>query len=186
VRKSNDNDPKFRLRPRNPPIPKAKHVRDELVSHFPDGDELRTHVAGRAPTFKIVLSASATRPNMWRVIGMHMATICRGRPLHSNGRRPVSEPRLTGYKWLRHFGRGRPNSDRRLWRLILPPEFGERMGVAVAHFNTDPLHVHLVNASRGKTRTAASSAKGQVTAGPGVVFCAAALGEPGSFHRLER
>jgi type IV secretory pathway VirD2 relaxase len=174
VRNSDDHDPRFRLRPRKPPIPKAKRSPTSWSLAFRTVMKYaRMSRAGRskfssrskAPFLQncaVRVSYSTNHvAGHWRAHGRYLSreaasleTEKAGFGAEINGVDIASTPQ----QW-------QASSDRRLWKLILSPEFGERLDlqrfardvmsriesdmhtsldwVAVAHFNTDHPHVHI-------------------------------------------
>jgi type IV secretory pathway VirD2 relaxase len=171
---SDDDDPKFRLRPRKPPIYRErksaqawsiafrtvmKHARMSRAGR-------RNGTGGRSPSFlqncAVRVSYSSNRvAGHWRAHGRYLArenASMESDKAGFNAEGAAVDIAATLQQW-------QSNSDPRLWKLILSPEFGERVEpqrfardvmkgmeadlrtsldwVAVAHFNTEHPHVHV-------------------------------------------
>ena len=173
-RKNDDEDPKFRLKPGKPPIPRERRASPGISVAFRAVLKYArsSRVGRRGQTSRatsshlqhcaVRVSYSSNRvPGHWRAHGRYIA------------RESASqEPEKAGFgaetigvdiaSELRNWQDG---NDPRLWKLIISPEFGERLDlqrltrdvmsrmesdlhtsldwVAVSHFNTEHPHVHV-------------------------------------------
>jgi type IV secretory pathway VirD2 relaxase len=178
VAKNRDNEPKFRLRPRKPPAQGERRVytsayriimhharmsgvRRRRVIGFGTG---RTHPRPYSQRCAVrVLHSKNTSNGQWRAHGRYVA-----RESATHG----GDPRAVGFNTseesidiaARLEGWQKAN-DERLWKLIVSPEFGDRLDlkrltrdliskmetdlgtrlewVAAAHFNTEHPHIHI-------------------------------------------
>ena len=176
--KNRDNEPKFRLRPRKPPAQGERRVytsayriimhharmsgvRRRRVIGFGTG---RTHPRPYSQRCAVrVLHSKNTSNGQWRAHGRYVA-----RESATHG----GDPRAVGFNTseesidiaARLEGWQKAN-DERLWKLIVSPEFGDRLDlkrltrdliskmetdlgtrlewVAAAHFNTEHPHIHI-------------------------------------------
>jgi type IV secretory pathway VirD2 relaxase len=177
---SKREDREFRLRPRKPPIPRQKGERGPLatafktMAHFARASRLaKLHGAprsGRQRRGAVLRSqrcavrvtyARNTVRGQWRAHGRYVAR-----------ESAATEPTAAGFDRSTHgidmaatLESWQAAGDRRLWKIIISPEFGERADlirltrdlmermdkdlgtpldwVAVAHFNTEHPHVHV-------------------------------------------
>ena len=170
----------FRLRPRKPPIPRQIGKRLRLaaafktIAHFARASRLakfhptpRRHRGKRATTVRnqrcavrVTYARNAAR-GQWRAHGRYVAR-----------ESAATEPTAAGFDRSRHgidmsatLEGWQAAADRRLWKIIVSPESGDRVDlirltrdlmermekdlgtglvwVAVAHFNTEHPHVHV-------------------------------------------
>ena len=173
-RKNDDDNPKFRLRPAKPPIPRERRSSPALSVAFQTVMKYaRSSRAGRRQ------QAARPRPSHFQHCAVRVSYSSNRVAGHwyAHGRyiaRESSslEPEKSGFgadstgidiaSRLRDWQNG---SDPRLWKLIISPEFGDRLDlqrltrdvmsrmgadlhtslewVAVSHFNTEHPHVHV-------------------------------------------
>lgn len=173
-RKNNDDNPKFRLRPRKPPIPRERRSSPGLCVAFRAILKYaRSSRAGRSqrparssPSYFQHCSVRVTySPNRvtghWRAHGRYIARESASLQKQEAG----FSPEATGVDIASKLLEWQEGGDPRLWKLIISPEFGERLDlprltrdvmsrvqsdlstslewVAVAHFNTEHPHVHV-------------------------------------------
>lgn len=172
-RKNDDDSPKFRLRPGKPPIPRETTVVSNHVRGLPDDSEIRAEFAGWAASATgavepVLLSAlfspsdyaSNRVTRHWRAHGRYIE-----RESASLQQREAGfSAETNGVDIASKLLEWQESGDPRLWKLIISPEFGERLDlqrltrdvmsrvesdlrsrlewVAVAHFNTEHPHVH--------------------------------------------
>ncbi len=169
-----DDDPKFRLRPGKPPIPRErrsspgisvafravlKYARSSRASRRPQVTRSKpAHLQHCA----VRMSYSTNRvKGLWRAHGRYIARESASlEPEHAGF--SAAETRVDTASKLHEW---QDASDPRMWKLIISPEFGERLDletltrdvmnrmeadlhttlewVAVAHFNTEHPHVHV-------------------------------------------
>jgi len=178
VAKSKDNGPEFRLRPRKPPAQGERRVYTSayrIIMHHARMSGVRrrreigfgtgrTHGRPYSQRCAVrVLYSKNTSNGQWRAHGRYIA---RESATHEGDPRAVGfnaaeesidiAARLEGWQ---------KTNDERLWKLIVSPEFGDRVDlkrltrdlisqmeidlgtrlewVAAAHFNTEHPHIHL-------------------------------------------
>jgi len=178
VAKNKDNEPEFRLRP---PKPSARGERQvyasayRIIMHHARMSGVRRHRvigfgSGRSDTRPYsqrcavrVLYSKNTSNGQWRAHGRYIA---RESATHEG------DPRAVGFNATEEsidiaaqLENWQKNNDERLWKLIVSPEFGDRVDlkrltcdlisqmetdlgtrlewVAAAHFNTEHPHVHV-------------------------------------------
>lgn len=173
-RRNDDDNPKFRLRPGKPPIPRERRSSPVLCAAFRAILKYaRSSRAGRrqrparsSPSYFQQCSVRVTyAPNRvtghWRAHGRYIAREGASLQKQEAGFSAETAGVDIASKLLEWQERGDP----RLWKLIISPEFGERLDlqrltrdvmsrvesdlrrplewVAVAHFNTEHPHVHV-------------------------------------------
>ena len=173
-RRNDDDNPKFRLRPRKPPIPRARQSSPSLCVAFRTILKYaRSSRIGRSqrparssPSYFQHCSVRVTyAPNRvtghWRAHGRYIARESASLQKEEAG----FSAETTGVDIASKLHEWQEGGDPRLWKLIISPEFGERLDlprltrdvmsrvqsdlrtslewVAVAHFNTEHPHVHV-------------------------------------------
>jgi type IV secretory pathway VirD2 relaxase len=173
-RKNDDDDPKFRLRPGKPPIPRERRSSPGLsvafravLKYARSSRAGRRQQAARARPAHLQhcavrVSYSGNRvAGHWRAHGRYIERESASLETEKSGFGAATVGVDIASK-LRDWQEG---SDPRLWKLILSPEFGERLDlqrltrdvmsrmesdlhtsldwVAVSHFNTEHPHVHV-------------------------------------------
>ena len=173
-RKNSDDDPKFRLRPGKPPIPRERRSSPALsvafravLKYARSSRAGRRQQAARARPAHLQhcavrVSYSSNRvAGHWRAHGRYIERESASHDAEKSGFGAAAVGVDIASK-LRDWQEG---ADPRLWKLILSPEFGERLDlqrltrdvmsrmesdlhtsldwVAVSHFNTEHPHVHV-------------------------------------------
>ena len=173
-RKNSDDDPKFRLRPGKPPIPRERRSSPGLsvafravLKYARSSRAGRRQQAARARPAHLQhcavrVSYSSNRvAGHWRAHGRYIERESASLEAEKSGFGAATVGVDIASK-LRDWQEG---ADPRLWKLILSPEFGERLDlqrltrdvmnrmesdlhtsldwVAVSHFNTEHPHVHV-------------------------------------------
>ncbi len=173
-RKNDDDNPKFRLRPRKPPIPRQRRSSPAVCAAFRTILKYaRSSRAGRnqrparsSPSYFQHCSVRVTyAPNRvtghWRTHGRYIARESASLQKPEAG----FSAETTGIDIASKLLEWQEGGDPRLWKLIISPEFGDRLDlqrlardvmsrvqsdlrsslgwVAVAHFNTEHPHVHV-------------------------------------------
>jgi len=177
---SSSNEKEFRLRPRKPPRPRRQDdalvwaLAFKRIMHYArmTGKRaastfgvaaIRSSLPGSQRCAVRVTYSRNTAKGQWRAHGRYLAresatldTVSRGIGFDRTTREIEIAPRVDEWQTA---------GDQRLWKLILSPEFGERMNlecltrdvmsrmeqdlesglewVAVAHYNTEHPHVHI-------------------------------------------
>lgn len=179
-RKNDDDNPKFRLRPGKPPIPRERRSSPGVCVAFrailkyarsSRAGRSRGSARSNSPSYFQHCSVRVTySPNRvtghWRAHGRYIA-----RESASLRRQEAGfSMETTGIDIASRLLEWQEGHDPRLWKLIISPEFGDRLDlqrltrdvmsrmqadlgtslewVAVAHFNTEHPHVHV--ALRGR------------------------------------
>jgi len=215
--KSEERD--FRLRPRKPPIPRQTDERlawaaaFRTIVHFAHSSRA-LRIGGRSPAWKTTAVPSHQRcairvtyarnvvKGHWRAHGRYI----------TRESAAAGSPAATGFDQKQHgidvpstLERWQAAKDTRLWKIIVSPEFGERLDltrltrdlvgrmekdlhtqlewVAVVHFNTEHPHVHVALRGVGRNGEEIHLARDYVKAGMRCIaedLCTRQLG-----HRTE-
>jgi type IV secretory pathway VirD2 relaxase len=216
---SKDDEREFRLRPRKPPIPRQKDERlawsaaYRIIVHYARSSRALKR-AGRSGSGRAAAIPNAQRcairvtyaknavKGHWRAHGRYIAR-----------ESAAGESKAVGFDQEQHgidvisaLGRWQAVQDARLWKIIISPEFGERLDltrltrdlmgrlekdlhvqfewVAVAHFNTEHPHVHVALRGVGRNGEEIRLARDYVKTGMRAIaedYCTRQLG-----HRTER
>jgi type IV secretory pathway VirD2 relaxase len=174
-----DDDRPIRVRPRRPPA--ARHEGAawagayKLLMHYARGSRKASRVAGGAPrtggpsrpyrqrcAVRATYLSNRTR-GQWRAHGRYLA---RESAVESKAGAVGFNRERVGVDVVRELERWQSSGDQRLWKVILSPEFGDRIDlqrltrdlvgqmandlgtdlewIAVAHHNTEHPHIHMV------------------------------------------
>ena len=177
---ASDDEREFRLRPRKPPIPRKEKdptafaVAFKTVAHYARASRVRNHRRAGSQSgakytpkprnqrcaVRVTYSRNTVR-GQWRAHGRYIAR-----------ESAATEPATAGFDTEKQgvdiaarLSSWQSAGDRRLWRLIISPEFGDRVDLmrltrdlmnrvegdigiplewaGVAHFNTEHPHVHV-------------------------------------------
>jgi type IV secretory pathway VirD2 relaxase len=174
----NDDDRPIRLRPRKPPMARREGAAwasgYRLLMHYARGSRMAGRNAGaqRATgasrphnqrcAVRVTYLNNRTR-GQWRAHGRYLA---RESAIDAKAVEAGFNGDLDGVNVVRELERWQSSGDQRLWKVILSPEFGDRIDlqrlardlagqmandlgtdlewIAVAHHNTEHQHVHMV------------------------------------------
>ena len=175
----NDNDRPIRIRPRKPPMVRREDLAwagaYRLLMHYARGGRKSSRATGgeqytRGPgrphnqrcAVRVTYLSNRTR-GQWRAHGRYLA---RESAIAGKARAAGFNAERDGMDIVRELERWQSSGDQRLWKVILSPEFGDRIDlqrltrdvvgqmendlatdlewIAVPHRNTEHPHVHMV------------------------------------------
>jgi type IV secretory pathway VirD2 relaxase len=174
----NDDDRPIRIRPRKPPVARREGAAwasgYRLLMHYARGSRKVGRNAGAQRTagaghphsqrcaVRVTYLNNRTR-GQWRAHGRYLAreSATEGKAVEAGFNRDLDSANV-----IRELERWQTSGDQRLWKVILSPEFGDRIDlqrlardlvgqmandlgtdlewIAVAHHNTEHPHVHMV------------------------------------------